>query len=138
MPGVDLDGVGDGVGGVSVPERHAFLRVEGHRHHRLAVHLGARDGHGVPDELTGRGEGEVADVAGLEAPGLTTFRAALFGVFRFFRRDHEDGAFGLLASLGEAFALDGREHFFGVLQQARRGDDMVVRYGEGDLVVPEL
>ena len=52
-PRVDLDRVGDRVGGVFVPERHAFLRVEGHRHDRLAVHLGACDGHGVPDELAG-------------------------------------------------------------------------------------
>ena len=43
-----------------------------------------------------------------------------------------------MAGLGEAFALDGRQHFFGVLQQARRGDDMVVRYGEGYLVIAEL
>ena len=138
VPGVDLDRVGDGVGGVLVPERHAFLRIKGHRHHRLSVHLGARDGHGVPDELAGGGEGEVADVAGLEAPGLLAFRAALFGGFSLIGRDHEDRAFGLLAGLGEAFALDGREHFVGILQQAGRGDDVVVRHGEGDLVVPEL
>ncbi len=40
--------------------------------------------------------------------------------------------------MGEAFALDGREHLVGILQQARRGDDVVIRHGEGDLVVPEL
>ena len=138
VPGVDLDRVGDGVGGILIPERHAFLGVEGHRHHRLAVHLGAGDGHGVPDELAGRGEGEVADVAGLEAPGLLAFRAALFGGFRFFGRDHEDGAFGLLAGLGETLALDGREYFLGILEQACGGDDVVIGHGEGDLVVAEL
>ena len=52
MPREDLDGVGHGVGRILVPERHALLGVEGHRHDGSSVHLGACDGHGVPDELT--------------------------------------------------------------------------------------
>ncbi len=48
---IHLDRVSDGVGGVFVPQRHAFLRIERHGHHGFAVHLGALNRHGIPSKF---------------------------------------------------------------------------------------
>ena len=137
-PVVDFDGVGDGVGRILVPERHAFLGVERHRHDRLAVDLRARDRHRVPDELARAGEGEVPDILRFEHPGLLALGATLLGGLGFVRRDDEHRLARLLRGRGQTFPLGGREHLGFVPQRARGGDHVIVRRRQRDLVVAEL
>ena len=136
---INIERVDDGVGGVFRPERLGFVRVERHRHDGLFGVGGGVVGraHGVPDEFTGGGEGEVADVVGFEDPGFGAGGFAGFGGFGFGGGDDEDGL-GRGGGGFEAGALRGGEDLLGVLQDAGGGDDVVARDGEADEVIAEL
>ena len=89
----DVQRVDDGGGGVAFPQRVALFGVVTHGQRFLPIHGVAL---GVPDEFTGVGETEIANVVGVIDPGLFAFGLVLFvgGGFcfgddfqRLFRRD---------------------------------------------------
>jgi len=126
--------VDDRLGGVGAPQGFGLVGIEGHGQHVLAAALG---GHGIPDELARRGEGDVAHVIRLETPG--------FGTLRFFllvgvglRRLDDEGQLARLARLFEAALLRGREYFVGILQDAGGGHDVVGGHGDFQAVIAQL
>ena len=133
---IDFERVGDGVGGIFIPERHAFLRVKRHRHDGRWSAAGfgrdreAGDGHRVPDETARGGEGEVAHVVRVENPGFLALRFALRGDLGFVGRDDEDGLLGRRARFGETLALGGGENLVGILQHAGGRNDVIVGHRE--------
>ena len=74
----------------------------------------------------------------MEEPGLLALGAAFLGGLGFFGRDDEDWLLGLLLGLGEALPLGRGEDLFRILERASCGHDVVVRDGQGHLVVAKF
>ena len=111
---VGLEGLGYGLGAVLFPQRVALLGVVAHGQRRRVPHLHR---HRVPNELAARRPPKVADVLGVEDPGLLPRRLGLFVLPGLLFRHDEHRLIVLGLGLLKAAALGAGEHGLGVGQR---------------------
>ncbi len=133
---IDINGVGDGLGGIGIPQRPGFLGIEAHRHHQRHRRIILANAHRIPHELAAGGPGEIADILRGEAPGLAGGGLALFGGQCFGRRHDIHGLLGG-AGLRQPGALR-RSQNLGVGQFAGGGHDMIGRHGDRHVIIAKL
>ena len=139
VAGVDLHGMDHRFRGVAGPERFPFLRVEGHGHDLIRGDALAVLGIAlrIPDEFSGAGPGEIADVLRFKAPSACLRRPSPFLPQGFFGGDDENRILGRFRGL-HACPLFFAHDVPGVLKDACGGHDVVRGDRNSDVVVAEF
>ena len=134
---VDLQGVGNGLGGILAPERFGFIGIVRHRHHGLVADL---DSPGIPDELATGGESKIADILGLEHPCLCG-RGCFFGrrlVLLRLLRGHDEHRSPGVPRLCQAVLPIRCQNLVLIGQLTSCSDDHVGRNGDANEIISQL